>query len=506
MAEPTEQQLMALAASFSRLMMAQALGQTAYEGQRDYYETLGYPPTIKFENYLQRYERQDIAGRIVDLPAQDTWRKPPTVTDSDDENAPFSQAWNALQERLRVWAYMSRVDKLSGIGHYGALLLGIRGSDKLATPAKEGSLKGERDILYLRPFGEGSAEIKTWEEDTSNERYGLPVMYALKLRPDHADQKVHWTRVIHVAEGKLDSETFGTPRLQRVYNRLDDLIKVVGGSAEATWLGMRPGTIFSAKEGYKGPESSDELEDLRETVRKYAHDILRTMFIEGYEPTQVGPAEVVNPGALFEVIVGCIAAASGIPQRVLLGSAQGQMAAAEWDYKQWAGEIAYRQSSYAEPEMLRPFVDRLIWLGALPTPVDGYDVGNVDEDGQRRWPMLVEMTAAEMATIQQQRASAIAQLSNPALAYPISDGERREVLGFSPEPEGEEVEQPPEESEEGKPPGVESPEEGAEKSEEGTPAAVVAQAVENYRAGAIDADQLATFAVEELAEVGRSGT
>ncbi len=64
----------------SRLDLAKAVGQTAYEGDRDYYEVLGYPVTISPSDYMERYERQSIASRVVDLPATDTWKSPPRLT------------------------------------------------------------------------------------------------------------------------------------------------------------------------------------------------------------------------------------------------------------------------------------------------------------------------------------------------------------------------------------------------------------------------------------------
>ena len=41
-------------------------------------------------------------------------------------------------------------------------------------------------------------------------------------------------------------------------------------------------------------------------------------------------------------------------------------------------QIQERHEQFAEPSILRPFIDRLIWLGALPAPV-GYEV---------EWPSL----------------------------------------------------------------------------------------------------------------------
>lgn len=467
--------LVTFATRFSRLALANAIGQTAFSGSREYYPTLGYPETIDFDDYQQRYKRQDIAGRIVDLGPSDTWKKPPQITENGETQTAFVQAWEALSARLGVWSMLSRVDRLSGIGRYGALLLGVKDAEALEAPVAEGSLASERDILYLRPFSEGHAEIAEWEDDTQDPRYGLPTLYRLRLREDRASQNVHWTRILHVAEGKLDSEVYGPPRLERVFNLLDDLIKVVGGSAEATWLLMRPGTLLRPQEGYDLKLTGEELED---ELERYAHDVLRFLFLEGVEAQQIGPSEVVDPTGPFEVILSLVAAASGIPQRVLVGSARGQLAAAEYDMRQWAGQIAYRQNIYAEAEILRPFVDRLVWMGALPASPDGYHVGQKGSDGEWRWPPLLETTEVEQAEITGAKAAAVRNLTNPMTgAMPVTEAEARELLGLPAQPER-------------------------------VPSAVpeaMAVAIANYHAGRITADQLAQFAVAEAVEAANVG-
>lgn len=487
-----EQELVTFAASVNRLLLARALGQTAYGGDRDYYAVLGYPDSLEFKDYLGRYERQDIAGRIVDLPATDTWKKPPLISEGDLTDTPFVQAWDAMLRRLRVWSALSRADKLSGIGCYGVLLIGVRDSsdddndNELAQPVAQGSLRSERDILYLQPYSEGRADIHTWNNTASSERYLLPELYSIKLREDQSAQKVHWTRIIHLAENKLDSEIYGVPRLQRVYNRLDDLMKLVGGSAEATWLGMRQGLVLTNREGYQLPQDDDSKADREAEVERYAMGMLRVLMMEGISATPVGPGEVSDVSGPFGVTLSLISAASGIPQRVLVGSAQGELAAAEYDAKQWAGEITYRQGNYAEPEILRPFIDRMIWYGVLPAPEDGYDIGTLEADGMRYWPSLIVMTEAERSEITRNKAQAAKLLIHPLTGeMPITGEEQRELLGY---PAAEEPEAEPEEEPE------------AVAADAGTVEAIITQAMTNYREGAIDADTLATFAIAEWAE------
>jgi len=429
-AEPrySRRELVTFATQMSRMALAKSLGQTtAYGGARDYDTVLGYPKDIAFGDYLQRYERQDIAGPIVDLPAQDSYKRPPRIMDGEKPDTPFCEAWNELETGQRVWSKLSRADKLSGIGEFGILVIGLKDGQPLGAPV-EVKLTGPDDVLYLRPYSQGKTKITTYEDDTQSKRYGLPVIYEIKPKDEGDWVKIHWMRVLHLAEDKGSSEIFGTPRLQRVYNRLDDLMKLVGGTAEATWLNMRPGTLMTNREGYDVGKMTDA--DVEDQIERYAHDPLRFLWLQGADAQQIGAAEVMDPSNPFNVCLQLISAASGIPQRVLVGSAQGELAAAEWDFKQWAGEIRYRQTNYVEPEIVRPFVDRMIEFGVLPEPADEYHFGELDKGGTWHWPPLIDMTEGELAEIMQRRAGAVAQLAGIETGERITDAEIRDLMGL----------------------------------------------------------------------------
>jgi len=205
--------------------------------------------------------------------------------------------------------------------------------------------------------------------------------------------------VIHVAEGLLENDVYGLPRLQRVYNLLDDILKLVGGSAEASWLLMRKGFILSLDPS--AIVTPEFLAGLQEQVAEYEHGISRFIRTQGMDVSDLG-SEVVDPAGPFGVIIGLISAATGIPQRILLGSERGELASSQ-DASHWAGAIANRQLNFAEPTILRPLIDRLLTWGALPMPTQGrYSVV---------WDALFELNDQERALIGATWADAIQKLT-----------------------------------------------------------------------------------------------
>jgi hypothetical protein len=417
----------------ARMHLAQQIGQTNYSGARDYYRVLGYKKILTPSDYLSRYERQDIAARVVDLPADDTWKRPPQISEDGDTETEFVRGWEELVKRMRVWSKFNRADRLAGVGRFGILLLGFA-TGELSEPIEPGSLSGPKSLVYMRPLSEIGVEIEELEEDVNDPRFGQPTMYRIKLDNLQGARSVHWTRVLHIAEERMDSELYHVPRMQRVFNRLDDLTKYVGGAAEATWLLMRRGLVFKTQEGYtlRSQDASDRDDQLEE----YAHDMARFLTLEGLDVADLG-SMVVDVSGPFDVVLSLIAAASGIPKRVLVGSAAGELSAAREDTRQWYAKIASRQVRFAEPEILRAFIDRCILLGVLPAPTSGeYDVGTQDDRGEYSWPPLFELTDLEDANVIQTRALAVQALADPLASYPVSVEEIRELLGFPPEEEG----------------------------------------------------------------------
>ena len=72
---------------------------------------------------------------------------------------------------------------------------------------------------------------------------------------------VHWSRVIHIAENAGGTGVYGLPRLQSVYNRLEDLLKIMAGSGESAWRLLYKGLVASTKDGYDLNDSDDTIAD-----------------------------------------------------------------------------------------------------------------------------------------------------------------------------------------------------------------------------------------------------
>ena len=392
------------------------------------------------------YDREDIASRVVDAPVEETWRNPPDVYEDQDpeKETGFEADWGALLSRLRVFYYLARADRLSGIGSYGVLLIGVNdgSGDNLERPVER--VQGPGGVLYLQPLKQNRASVVKYDEDAASERFGKPELYELDLsRKDtkvkgiagiistvfKRKKRVHWTRIIHIAEGLTENEVHGEPRLLKVYNRCLDLQKVVAGGAEIWWLNARGILHADLKGGFQEGALSNEdpqIAEWKKQLDNLQHHQTHSARTAGVN-LKFLHTPVPNPKPMFDVLVSLIAVAKSIPKRVLTGSERGQLASSQ-DQKNWGRKINARRDEYAEPVVLRAFVDRLIGWGALTAPGEGYHV---------EWQDLLAPTPLDRAEVLRAQMQALkayvdAVDANPAAMLVVDPSEIRESLGLEP--------------------------------------------------------------------------
>jgi hypothetical protein len=391
-AELKKERLLALSDLTMRATTAAKLGYS-YGTKRDLYTALGYKLQPTYEDYLAKYKRQDIARAIIEAPIRECWRNVPEIIESQEDETEFEKEWAALADEKKIFQMLQRVDRLATIGSYAVLVLGLDDGGKLEEEATSAT-----ELLYLTPYSMGNASVATYEENPENERFGLPTMYDVQIKRGASTtfaRKVHWTRVIHVAEDLLEDNIEGQPRLQSCYNRLQDLETVAGGSAEMFWRGAFPGYGFSVVPG--ASIGTQSLTDLQDEIEDYMHGLKRYLRLQGIEVKELAQ-QVADPSNHVAVLIDLIAAATRIPKRILLGSERGELASS-MDEKNWLSTIDSRRKGYCEHTILRPLIDRLVELSVLSEPADGYTVD---------WPDLMAPSDKERVDIGLVRAQVLA--------------------------------------------------------------------------------------------------
>jgi len=394
-------------AVYSRASFAQKF----LDRRRDLDNECGYPKTeeLNCDHYRMLYDREPIATKVVDLLPRESWKVQPKVYEDEDAEkiTEFEEAWDALglsllgeeswyQEEAGspLWEYLERIDRLAGIGHYGVLLLGLDDGAELSEEAKKGGNK----LLYLRAFDESLAKITRYETDSKSPRYGQPVEYNLSFSDPSqnmqssigfsiATKLVHWSRIIHVADNLGSSEVLGVPRLRPVYNRVYDLYKLYGGSAEMYWKGAFPGMGLEPTTGVNMGDVEIDVEAIKDQLEQYFNGLDRAFFAQGLSAKMLSPT-VVDPTGQINAAIQAICIQLDCPQRIFMGSERGELASSQ-DASSWNTRLARRRERFVTPRLIVPFVNRCIFLGVLPEP-KSYIV---------YWPQEQSLGEQEKATI-----------------------------------------------------------------------------------------------------------
>jgi hypothetical protein len=385
----------------NRSILSQKFG-SQYGGDRNIYDALGYPRTedLKFDDYYARYLRQDMAKAIIDKPVNATWRGELRIREAGERESEteFEKEVHKLDRDLKLKTWFSRLDKLTGLGHFSVLLLGLDDTVKETDFLNPVSGKNKK-LHYVKAISEEDVDIKHWEQNTANPRFGMPTVYEIDVydptqNSSHTLQ-VHHSRVIHVIDGALQSDSYGRPRLEAIFNRLMDLEKITGGDAEMFWRGARPGYAGKEDEGYNlTPDARDAI---KAEIKEYEHNLRRFINLKGMTLESL-EQQVADPTGHFNVIIECISAVMGIPKRILIGSERGELASTE-DRTQWLSEIKTRREEFAESKIIRPFFDRIIKYGIVPAPQTG--------DYSIAWEDLFAPSKKEKAEVGNTRAEAL---------------------------------------------------------------------------------------------------
>jgi len=412
------------------LSIRQSLGNMLgkmFQGNRDMYNVYGYSKNVQYQDCVARYQRQDVAARIVDVPADSLWANPPIITTG---NAEWDSAWSELVTAQNLWNKISRVDKLAGMGQYAVLLVGYDKTPLLDMPVT--NVAG-RKVAYLQPYSVDAAKTSTYVTDPNSPRFMKPAIYQISPVVDASllgssgtttgvatAFQVHYSRILHIAEGCLVDELIGNPRMFRVFNLLDDLMKVCGGSAETFWIVSNRGMQVDIDKEMELTE--DDEAALSDEIEEYTHNLRRVIRTRGVNINSLG-SDSPDPMNIFQVIMSLIAGATGLPKRILMGSEAGHLASGQ-DRNNWAERIEERRTTFGEPIVLWPLIRQLTAAGVLPTVPE--------ENIVIEWPDAFKLSPLEIAQTAAQRANAAANITRAWATAPdlVTPEVARKVLDF----------------------------------------------------------------------------
>lgn len=389
------------------------------------HKSLGYLDAPSFGDYKRLYRRGDIANRIVKAYPEAIWSSPPEIKDNENEElSAFDKAFMDLSERLDLFDVFQNIDITLGMSRYVVLFFGtagVRNEGAYRTPLSR--IRSVDDILYLRVLDEEQAKVDTLDNNPTSVRFGKPETYKVRISSDETavaksfrEVAIHHSRTLHITEGLLSGLIYGAPRLESVINRLYDLDKVAGSSAETFWLNSRGGMHINAESG----AVIENEKELKDNLEQFTENLDRWIKTKGMNINTLS-FPIASPKDNGELSLKLISGATGIPVRILTGSERGELASSQ-DENAWSLRVDERRRAFCEKKIVKAFADRLIGLGAMAPQGGKYSVN---------WPELVSLNERDKAQVAQIKADAIAKYLAAGGDYLVDAQQFVESLGYA---------------------------------------------------------------------------
>lgn len=440
----------ALADAIGRQRMLYANGQNGNTKRTKLWDEFGYPSDVGFDQYYRAYERNAVAHAAVHKLLDSCWVDNPTIIDGEekDESGETTEWERTVQKLLkRHWAKLKDADRRNLVGRYSALLIQVKDGREWKDPINADyirSLGTERlkAVVKLIPAWEAQIKPGNFDTDTMSETYGQPVMYNFNEQPVGDDGtygpvrsvQVHPSRVIILCEGAEDENMLsGIPLLRAGYNKLLDIEKTSGGSAEGFLKNasrqlsiafdestqMENIARMAVEAGYKdlGEAMNDKMMKLNSGTD--------SALVTQSGTTSVLSVATADPTPTWTVAANEFSATIQCPFTILFGQQTGRLASDE-DKTDWAKRCNGRRWGFMSDFITR-VIERFWEIGVIDPPKSG--------EVTLAWSDLLAPSEKEklanMATM-----ADIAQKTQQAYGTPaVDENEVRAVGELEPRPE-----------------------------------------------------------------------
>lgn len=380
----------ALADAVGRQRMLYA-GKNGNTKRTKLWDEFGYPEQVDFDGYYRAYERNAVAHAAVHNLLDSCWVDSPTIIDGEEgkeytETTPWEKQVTKLLKKH--WAKIKDADRRNLVGRYSALLIQFKDGGDWKDSVNVATVKalGDKAVIRLIPAWESQVTPGTYVTDVQSDRYGQPEFYYFNEQPVGDDKtygptrsvQVHPDRILIICEGSEDENMLsGVPFLRAGYNKLLDLEKISGGSAE----GFLKNASRQLSMEFDGATQIDELvkqakaagyETLAEAMNDKVLKLNRgTDAAIAMQAGKVGVLSVAaaDPSASWTVAANEFSASIQSPFTIQFGQQTGRLASDE-DKSVWAKRCNGRRWGH-QTALVTMVIERFWMTGVIAMPTSG---------------------------------------------------------------------------------------------------------------------------------------
>lgn len=343
----------------------------------------GYKDNLVFEDFYNLYEREGVAHGVVDLLNGKCFETNPWVIEGDEfdekrPETPWEKEFRQFAKRAKLWKAFKTADKYRMVGRFSGIIVQLADGGKWDQPVKG---TGKRVIKALIPAWEGQLKASEVDTNANSPTYGEPKFWAYtenavqpetdpgQTAPPTRSLTIHPDRIIILGDWRSGSSFLKAP-----YNAFVNLEKITGGSGESylknasRQIGInfdkdtKPDDLVRAN----GLKDASQLQALIDDQAKDLNTGIDASLVTWGATVTPLVAIVPDPTPHYSVNIQTIAAATGLPAKVISGMQTGERASVE-DLKQFnkLGQGRRVNELSDDGEQL---VAHLIRIGAVAPP------------------------------------------------------------------------------------------------------------------------------------------
>lgn len=380
----------ALADAVGRQRMLYA-GMNGNTKRTKLWDEFGYPEKVEFDGYYRAYERNAVAHAAVHNLLDSCWVDSPTIIDGEEgKESTETTPWEKQVTKLlkKHWPKIKDADRRNLVGRYSALLIQFRDGGEWKEPVNVATVKavGEKAVIRLIPAWESQIVPGTYVTDMQSDRYGQPEFYYFNEQPVGDDKtygptrsvQVHPDRIIIICEGSEDENMLsGVPFLRAGYNKLLDLEKISGGSAEgflknaSRQLGIafdKDTDMASLKKSAIDAGFKDLGDALNDKITRMNRGTDAALVMQAGAPSVLSVV-AADPSPSWTVAANEFSASIQSPFTIQFGQQTGRLASDE-DKTAWAKRCNGRRWGH-QTTLVTVLIERFWITGVIPAPVSG---------------------------------------------------------------------------------------------------------------------------------------
>jgi hypothetical protein len=395
----------------------------------------GYKDSLEFNDHYQMYRRFGIAKAGIKTPVNQCWKTSPMILEGrkgEDENRDIDTSFEVeiadIFESKNIWRKLKLADEYQRVGHYGAFVVQIRGTQEQADWSKPLSRIRADQIVKFIPLFEVQLEPVSWENDPASERYGQPVTYQFQesnlIDDNDQDQRlrnvtVHWSRVIIFAEGADSDSIYGVPANEGGFNDLVTMEKIIGAGGEGFWKNAKMATVYTNTNKDANPPGPDEIDAMDQAIQDFVDGLDQHLMTGSLDP-KVLASSLADPKEHFLIALQSYSASIEVASKILVGAQEGRLAA-DGDAKATSSGFQSRREDWCS-DMIKSVIDWLMSVGAVTRRKYYID-----------WDDLMAPSDKEKFELGEKLTKVIVELTKIYGESPIDPTEVAKIMGYQPQ-------------------------------------------------------------------------